>query len=79
MPLLIDIINVPPNYIIKNNASNRSTNLPVYSFLSKSYDENKEINALKDIKFKDNTFIIGEIYKDGNCFYRPISSFFLWF
>ena len=36
----------------------------------------KKKNDLKNIKFKENNFITDEIYKDGNCFYRAISSFF---
>ena len=54
-PFEIDKTNVPPNDVIKNNASNRQTNLSLYSILSNSYDENREKNDLKYIKFKENT------------------------
>ena len=75
-PFQIDKTNVPPNDVIKKNSSNRKANLPLYSILSNSYTENKEKNDLKNIKFKENNFMTDEIYKDGNCFYRAISSFF---
>ena len=37
------------NLEYNNNISNRTANLPLYSVLSKSYNENKEINDLKHI------------------------------
>ena len=59
-----------PFYLIKNCSNNELINYEIYRLLLKTNNNN-----LKNLKFKENIFDIENIYNDGNCFYRAISSF----
>ena len=62
--------NMPPSDLIKKGNNNRLMNYEIYRLLLKTNNNN-----LKNLKFKENIFDIENIYNDGNCFYRAISSF----
>ena len=61
---------MPPSALIKKGNNNRLMNYEIYRLLLKTNNNN-----LKNLKFKENIFDIENIYNDGNCFYRAISSF----
>ena len=67
---------MPPSNIILESEDNRKLNIPIYNLLVASYDPNNDNNNLKNLKIKEDCLNNISIYKDGNCFFRSISTFF---
>ena len=72
----IDKTYMPPPNTIKESEENRKLNLPIYNLLLASYDPDSNKNNLKNLKIKEDCLNNNTIYKDGNCFFRSISTFF---
>ena len=72
----IDKTYMPPPNTIKESVENRKLNLPIYNLLLASYDPDSNKNNLKNLKIKEDCLNNNTIYKDGNCFFRSISTFF---
>ena len=72
----IDKDYMPPSNTILESEDNRKLNIPIYNLLVASYDPNNDNNNLKNLKIKEDCLNNISIYKDGNCFFRSISTFF---
>jgi len=70
---------MPPKYLIKKNEQNKNLYFPLYRIIlpefKKYVDDDKN---LKNTTFKDTIFLIDDIMKDGNCFYRAINNYICW-
>lgn len=71
----IDKEYMPPYDIIEKQSNNRKLNLDIYKIIVEHKDTKIEKDKLKNLKFNENCFLYENIYEDGNCYYRLISSF----
>ena len=66
----------PPEEIIIKTENKKNSNIPILNMIN---ENNIIINGetqLKNLKIKENCLLIDNIHRDGNCFFRAISSFF---